>query len=667
MFLSLYIGINIRISIILGIIEALILLGFVFYRFSWKFALICLFGTSLGIVISFIRPSFNKECYQSVVVETKDNYFIASSTFEKLYISNKSNHYEIGDILLIYGKKQNLSFSTIESGFDFKEYLNNKGVYSELIVDKIEEKFLTPIRIKSVKDNFLSHFNDDTKAVVSSILFGNSMDGETSDLFRELHLIRLISNSGVFLNMIFSGIVFLLTYLIKDKYAKAIAIVLLMGYGLFTFPRFVVIKFIFLQILRWINKNLLKDKFSYLEVISFSAIVFLLFDYHLAYQDSFLLAYFIPLLTLFFNGSFKHIKKFKKKLLLSLVIMISFVPFTLDYYHEISLLSFPFQMLFVPFTLMYGLLSLFTFIGIPMYEGINGFTLFYNKVLKTLSPLFIKIYGPPLSSVGIIIFEVIFIAILYFLSIKFVDIYKPLLIGSVGIGLLYFLPLNSYIKPSVNFINVGQGDSCLINYKNTTILIDTGGSKYKDYAVDCLIPYFKKEKVYDIDLLITTHDDIDHSGAVDSLFDNFKIRHYVTEFTAFPIKINDILIDNLNIYPEIWEEDNDKSLVLYFKIQNYSYLITGDAPIAVEKEIVKHNKNLTCDVLKVGHHGSKTSTCEDLIKTFKPKEAVISCGKDNKYGHPHQEVLNRLRKYNIKIRRTDLEGTISYKTYFWIW
>ena len=93
-------------------------------------------------------------------------------------------------------------------------------------------------------------------------------------------------------------------------------------------------------------------------------------------------------------------------------------------------------------------------------------------------------------------------------------------------------------------------------------------------------------------------------------------------------------------------------------------MITGDAPIKIEKQIMKDNKEIKCDVLKVGHHGSKTSSCDEFISYLSPSEAVISVGKNNKYGHPHPSVLSILNRHNIKIRRTDLEGTIKYAFVF---
>lgn len=161
-------------------------------------------------------------------------------------------------------------------------------------------------------------------------------------------------------------------------------------------------------------------------------------------------------------------------------------------------------------------------------------------------------------------------------------------------------------------------------------------------------------------MLITTHDDFDHSGAVDSLIANFTVKRYVKNYQLFPISIGGLTFTNYNIYPELWSEENDRSLVVGFKTYNYSYLIMGDAPKKIENRIIQNNSYIPCDILKVGHHGSNTSSGDAFIKYLSPKVGIISCGKKNSYGHPHKEVISVLNKYKVRIRRTDLEGTITY-------
>ena len=107
--------------------------------------------------------------------------------------------------------------------------------------------------------------------------------------------------------------------------------------------------------------------------------------------------------------------------------------------------------------------------------------------------------------------------------------------------------------------------------------------------------------------------------------------------------------------------ENESSLVISTVIGGRCYLCMGDAPEEVERRIIVDYPNLKADILKVGHHGSKTSTCPAFLDLVSPKEAIISCGGKNTYGHPHEEVVNRLKQRSIKIRRTDEEGSIVYR------
>jgi competence protein ComEC len=188
-------------------------------------------------------------------------------------------------------------------------------------------------------------------------------------------------------------------------------------------------------------------------------------------------------------------------------------------------------------------------------------------------------------------------------------------------------------------------------------MIDTGGYKSFDMAEEVLIPFMNKKKITHIDALILTHDDFDHSGAKDSLVNMFKVNEVLTEKEQFPYKIGDLNINNLNTFD--FEEANDNSLVLSLEFMNKKFLFMGDASVKTEEKIMS-KYNVDCDILKVGHHGSKTSSSDKFIKAASPNEAIISCGASNYYGHPNQEVIDTLNKYNVKIRRTDLEGTICY-------
>ena len=229
--------------------------------------------------------------------------------------------------------------------------------------------------------------------------------------------------------------------------------------------------------------------------------------------------------------------------------------------------------------------------------------------------------------------------------------------------MINFLPLNNLITQEVSFINVGQGDATLVRRDDVSILIDTGGSKHKDIAKEVLIPYFRKNRIYDLDAIIITHDDFDHNGALDSLRNNFKVGVILDNKNQFPYNIDGITFYNLNNLS--YDNDNENSLVLKFQMWGKTFLIMGDASKEVENKLIEEYSDLDCDYLRIGHHGSNTSTSYRFVQFVSPVEAIISVG-NNYYGHPHNEVLNALKKNNIVIRRTDLEGTITYKNYIFM-
>lgn len=615
----------------------------------------------VGVGLSFIRPQFNKSEYSGIIEEVKENYFIFNSTFEKLYVYQKEHSFEIGDILVIKGNKVPLDFEVLESSFNFQEYLNNKGVYSQMYPTSIEVKFSNPLRVFVFKKEFLSHFSSNSKALIGSFLFSMGSDEDVYNDMQSLHLNRLLSNSGFYLTILYSFLAFVVSRFIKkDKYKDLVLLGLLMPTFILSYPRFVVIKFVFIKLLRWINNHLLKKRFSYLELVSFSGIFFLIINPFYAYQDGFLLTYLIPISVLFFQNSFKGYKPFQQKLLISGLILLEFVPFALAFYNEVSIFSVIYHIILSPFFVLYYFLSLLSITHIPIYNFINGYGDFLSKAINFFSKINITIYGIEMSNLTILLFEVLFFIFVYYLSLRF----KPMIYASSGLllilNLFFFVPLNSLFNDQVFFINVGQGDATLIRRKDTAILIDTGGQRSVDVATECLIPFFKKHQIYDIDLLVTTHDDFDHSGAVNSLIENFTVKRYEKDYKSFPISIGGFTLTNYNVYPDLWSEENDRSLVIGFNTREYNYLIMGDAPKKIETQIMKDNVSIPCDILKVGHHGSNTSSNDAFIKYLSPKVGVISCGKKNKYGHPHSEVVTILNKYKVRIRRTDLEGTITY-------
>ena len=624
--------------------------------------LVCLACLLLGVGMSFISFYYDQSSYDAVVIEVKENYYIASSKLERLYIYEKGNEKEVGDIIHIEGNKKELSFYKIESEFDFEDYLNKKGIKYQFEVKKEEAIFSNPLRFRSYQERFLSHFSNDTRGIVGSILFARNEEYDSKDNLDSLHLNRLINASGIYYGMYLSFFTFLFSILFKKKYARLLGLVMLFPYVISLIYKFSLLRFFVFAVFRYLNEYVFKKKVPFLTYFCLIGIGFIVLDYHLVYTDSFILGFSIPLLVQLISHSFSISYNRMKKVLVCILILVFFIPFDIKYHHEIYPLAYPMQVLLTPIFVLFGIIGIISSYGIPLYPLVEILANFIYRISTFLMKMKFAINVPKMNDYILIIYYALFFVSCYYFSIRFRLIYKYLALASSLFTLVYIIPIKNGLTDRVTFINVGQGDACLITHRYTSILIDTGGSIYNDIANDCLIPYFKSQRIYDIDLVITTHEDYDHMGALASLQQNFTVKEYINDAKKFPIDIDGIHFTNYNTFYTDKSEDNDKSLVIGFRLFNTDFLIMGDAPIDVEKQMIKTYSSVPCDILKVGHHGSNTSTCDEFVKFVSPKEAVLSVGR-NRYGHPSQKVIDILDKNNVVIRSTLKEGSITYSSY----
>lgn len=236
---------------------------------------------------------------------------------------------------------------------------------------------------------------------------------------------------------------------------------------------------------------------------------------------------------------------------------------------------------------------------------------------------------------------------------------------------------------SIHIIDVGQGDSILIQTpKNTNILVD-GGNEDSSLIIS---KFIKSKKAKNLDLVIATHPDTDHIGSLDNVINKFKVsklylpnkntnndsyynlmqacnkKNIKPQYLSKGDIIN--LEDNLKLTilnPSYTHEDsNSNSIVFKLDYKDKSFLFTGDATKENEIEMINNFNLNDIDFLKVAHHGSKNSSTEEFLKSTTPDVAAISCGYDNTYGHPHKDTLLRLAQVNTKVYRTDKQGHISF-------
>lgn len=234
---------------------------------------------------------------------------------------------------------------------------------------------------------------------------------------------------------------------------------------------------------------------------------------------------------------------------------------------------------------------------------------------------------------------------------------------------------------TVSYIDVGQGDATLIRKGDFSMLIDAG----KNEKGSTVIEYLKKAGIAKLTVLVGTHPDSDHIGGLDDVLKQFPVETVylpeATKETKTYHEVEEALVqaDMEAQMPEIGKEylydsnvmvrflgpqqnysgANDNSLVVQLAYGSSRFLFMGDAEQQSEQDILERGYDLECDVLKVGHHGSYTATSNDFLQASNPTYAVISCGADNSYGHPHAEVLAKLEDEDVQIYRTDTMGSIT--------
>ena len=233
----------------------------------------------------------------------------------------------------------------------------------------------------------------------------------------------------------------------------------------------------------------------------------------------------------------------------------------------------------------------------------------------------------------------------------------------------------------VHYIDVGQGDSILIQVNGINMLIDAGPAENSDI----LISYLKKQKIRKLHYIVATHPHEDHIGGMPAVIQKFDIgKFYAPKIIAETRYFEDMAVSlkekGLMISParkgtflslgqktecqmlspcsESYDNLNNYSSVIRITYGSSSFLFTGDAEELAETEIISTGANIDCDVLKAGHHGSSTSSSNQLLEAATPDTAVISAGKRNDYGHPSKTVLSALEKIDAQVYRTDIDGTI---------
>ncbi|WP_226667330.1 DNA internalization-related competence protein ComEC/Rec2 [Metabacillus litoralis] len=644
------------------------------------------------------------------------SYILDSKKEKQLYANLKP-----GDSCIFKGELQSPKLPTLPNAFNYKQYLHDHHIHWKFSVKEIERCYaknggvmnkLLNLRLfgLSVIEN---NFPATTVGVVQALIFGerNLLQEDIEKAYQELGIVHLLAISGLHVGLLVGGVYFLLLYFgVTHEKAKLFIIICLPIYMIVTGGAPSVIRASFMVILYFVLQ-LFKQKVSPLDVISFTFLCLLLINPYYLFQVGFQLSYVVSFGLLLSSKILHFFSSWLAKLtIVSLLAQVCAIPLLLYHFYEFSLISLPMNIIFVPFysfiilplAIISTVVVSLPFVGFIFVKLISSLLeLSHQLVLFTSSiPFFTITTGKP-SSVFLILY-VVLLLLLFIIYERTNTVKKILWPISLILCLFMFQKFAQMINPygQVLTIDVGQGDSIFIQqpHNNGTFLIDTGGKvsfpkeaweeSKRSYSIvkSVTVPYLKSIGVTKLNGLFLTHGDFDHIGEVLTLMEEIRIEQIIIPIgfnrgeledriikaaTKKGIGIKEVKDGDQLRYKDITfrviapktlsESKNDDSLVLWTKMGGLSWLFTGDAEINSEQQLIKSYPALKVDVLKVGHHGSKGSTSELLLDIIKPSYAIVSAGLNNRYQHPHPEVVDKLLRRNIRILRTDLQGAILYQ------
>ena len=623
--------------------------------------------------------------YLKLTIDANDKligrYYFKTKIEKELFIKSV----DVYDTLRLDGELEEAESSKDIYSFDYKQYLKSKNINYIIKIDKItliskEKSFFKDIKCFLLKRN--------SNPYIKAFIFGNNklILTDVMSSYQEIGISHLFAISGMHVGLLTLVISKLLMKLnIKEKSIFIIISLFLFFYLFITGVSPSILRAIFFYLFFSINKiyNLnIKEVNIFMLIFSISLLV----NPYCIHEVSFLYSYTISFSLLLVGNKINNGSYFKKLFLTSLISFIVSIPITIYFFNQINILSVFYNMLFVPLISMVVFpLSIITYI-IPFFEPI--FNIFISLmeflVLKFNSISFSKLIFPSLPRYYYILYIIgVIIFISYFYNKKIISVLP-----------IFLLALFNYLYPVffnqnyLMFLDVGQGDSILIHSKNQTMLVDTGGvmnysrekwqeRKNKKSLTDYVtIPVLKKLGIRKIDYLVLTHGDFDHMGETSKLIKQYSVEDiYLNQGNFNSLEKNvikkyrhvyqigekeKIVLGNISMIQinKEFSDENDSSSILLMYYKNKKILLAGDASKKSEEYILNKYNIGKIDVLKIGHHGSKTSTSDELLKELRPSLAIISCGKDNRFNHPHKETIDKLKEYRIKYLRTDISGTI---------
>lgn len=674
-----------------------------------------------GIVVSDKRDKEYKEVYD-LDVKKIDGMKIKRTRKYLLNIKkSKEMNIKFGDYIKINAKIELPSKARNYMGFDYQRYLKSKKIIATIIdvenveildVNKanIEKNIFNSVR-NNIKEIMYKLLPKDARELAVGMMIGDKdeLDTNITENFKNSNLTHMLAVSGAHISYVILGLNLMLKKT-SNRFRKIFIICFLIFFvGVTDFTPSVQRASI-MAILLLVSTMLYRSQDTYTS-IAFSGLIILIINPYSFFDIGFQLSFGGTIgIVLMYNNLIKRFKtngKLKRYIVSSICVSVCanliIIPIMSFNFNTVSLtfwisnlLAGPFLGVIIIFGFCVYLLSLVIF---PVAKIISIPLKYLIYILLVIVKYCSKI---PFSSITIrtpYMFEILIYYIVLYLVFNYAKI-KPYFKKLVVVIMIVILISNSCIyvqnhgKMIICFIDVGQGDSTLIRTaKNKTILIDGGGSENSPFDVGekTLLPYLLDRKITALDYVVISHFDTDHCGGILYLMEHIKVKNIIISkqgkessnynkfknivldkgmSVIFVKKGDKIKIDNETYMDILFPGNNfisdnilnNNSIVTKICYNNFSILFTGDVEEIAENEICREyntTDKLKANILKVAHHGSKTSSTAEFIKMVKPQIALIGVGEKNKFGHPNDGVIQRLKNMNTKIYRTDRMGEIE--------
>ena len=609
----------------------------------------------------------------------EDKIVIEIKGYEKLIVNYKYNDeifnkLSYGDKILVKGKLYVPNKNSNFNAFNYQKYLYYKKIYyivNASSIDKIQNNKNYFYTIKNILYKKIENMK--SSDYIKTLLFcDNSLSKDVKDSYRINGISHLFSVSGMHINFFISILFWYLNKITFNKRIKFIINDIFIILYLILFPSASLFRCAIMSILFSID-FIFKLKIKKIDILFLTLLFSIIINPFIIYDLGYIYSYIVTFFLILSSNKLKKMNRLSKIIYISILSFIVSIPITIYNSYEVNIISVLLNIFLVPIISIIILpLTIVTFI-FPIFDNV---LFLFTSLLESISLFISKI------DITKIIFPKpsIIIIVIYYLVIIFSYRNRKYLL------IIVFLLMGIYIYPYLNnsfkvvMFDVGEGDSYLIKYPNNkaNILIDTGFNEYR--MKNEIISYLKSIGIRKLDYLIITHGDEDHMGEAITLVNNFKVDKVIFNIGEYQtlekelIKVLDkknikyynnlkqLNIDKYKLYflnTKIYDNENDNSNVIYFSYKNFKFLFMGDASVKREMDILDKYNLINIDLLKVGHHGSKTSSSKKFIDEVNPKYSLISVGKNNRYGHPNKEVLNNLEK--TKIYRTDIDGSIMFK------